>query len=274
MDPIPPVVLSTGGASGIGRHVAQTLLARGYRMVVTDIDFAGLQAAFDPENERCLLLAMDVARPGDWQTAIEAALQRFGRLDYLLNIAGVIMPGYAHQTGLDQIDRQFDINAKGVAYGIRLAGEVMFRQGSGHIINIASLAGVAPVAGLALYSASKFAVRALSIAAAYDMRPHGVYVSVICPDLVDTPMLDLQLHYEEAAMTFSGPRRPLSVADVEQALLRVMQTKAVEVTLPITRGWMAKLGNLFPGLGLRITQVLSRKGLARLRALRNKGKSF
>src|SRR5205085_5137897 len=130
----------------------------------------------------------------------------YGRVDVLMNVAGYLLPGYIHETSADQIERHMDINAKGLMLGTQAAARVMVRQGQGHIINIASMAALAPVPGLCCYSASKYAVRAFSLAVAQELRPHGVYVTAVCPDAVQTPMLDLQVDYQEAAMTFSGRR--------------------------------------------------------------------
>ncbi len=254
-----PVALITGAAGGIGRHFAGILQQQSYRLVLGDIDEEGLSQAYQPgDTLHCRRL--DVTRVADWQAFLQTALDHYGRIDYLFNIAGVVAPGYIHETDIELIDRHLDVNAKGVMYGTRLASEQMVEQGSGHIINIASLAGIAPIAGIALYSASKFAVRGFSIASAYELRPRGVHVSVVCPDLVDTPMLDLQLQFPEAVMSFSGPKNPLTPADVSQALLQVMQSKAIEVAIPASRGRLAKLGNVFPGLGGRLTDRLKRKG--------------
>ena len=86
----------------------------------------------------------------------------------------------------------------------------MIPLGSGHIVNIASLASLVPSPGLALYSASKYAVRAFSLAAAEELREHGVAVTTVCPDAVRTAMLDKQLDYPEAALTFTAPRFAVS----------------------------------------------------------------
>src|SRR5213079_2909142 len=99
---------------------------------------------------------------------------------------------------------------KGVMLGTNAAIRAMIPRGSGHVVNIASIAGLVPVPGLAIYSASKHAARAYSIAVAQEVRPHGVYVTAVCPTVVATPMMDMQVDREEAAYTFSGgrPLRP------------------------------------------------------------------
>lgn len=267
-----PVALITGAAGGIGRHFAGILQQQNYRLVLGDIDEEGLRRAYQPGAALHYLRLDVVTRVADWKIFLRTALDQFGRIDYLFNVAGVVAPGYVHETEIELIDRHLDVNAKGVMYGTRLASEQMVEQGSGHIINIASLAGIAPIAGIALYSASKFAVRGFSIASAYELRPRGVHVSVVCPDLVDTPMLDLQLQHPEAVMSFSGSKNPLTPADVSQALLQVMQTKAIESAIPAGRGRLAKLGNVFPGLGARLTDRLRRKGKGQWETLKKNRK--
>ncbi|MFP4601078.1 MAG: SDR family NAD(P)-dependent oxidoreductase, partial [Persicimonas sp.] len=138
---------------------------------------------------------------------------------------------------------------------------VMVEQGEGHIINVGSLASLAPVPGLSLYTASKFAVRGFSLAAAQELRPLGVFVSAVLPDAVATPMLDLQVDYEEAAMTFSGTR-PLSLAEVEAVILeKVLTQRPLEVALPAHRGGLARLANLIPQVSMVIAPLLRKIGL-------------
>ena len=129
---------------------------------------------------------------------------------------------------------------------------------TGHIINISSLAGVAPIPGIALYSASKFAVRGFSIALAYELKRENIYVSVICPDAVNTPMLDLQVPYEEASLTFSGST--LEPLDISKLVIKCLKNKPIEITIPIHRGILAKLGNFFPGLAHILVEPLKKLG--------------
>jgi len=255
------VVFITGCANGIGRHLATTFYQRGDAVIVTDIDEAGLHALTATwDTERILVARMDVRDQSSWQRIIDQALNRWGRIDIGLNVAGVLRTGYVTDFDLDDIDIVFDINVKGVLLGSRLLIAQMIRQGSGHLINIASLAGLSPVVGMSLYSASKFAVRAFTLAAAGELRHQGVRVSVICPDLVDTNMLTQQIDRPEAALSFSGSRT-LTVDDVTRVVLHdALKLNRVEVMIPASRGWLGKIGNLFPSLTFRITDSLIKKG--------------
>ncbi len=275
-NPAPRTMLLTGCASGIGRHLASVLAARGHRLLLTDIDEVGLKALVAAHNwspEQVQIARLDVRDSQSWQAMIELAVQSFGRLDVLINIAGYLKPGYIHEIGPEQIDRHMDTNAKGVMYGTQAAAALMVRQKQGHIINIASLAGVAPIGGIGLYSASKFAVRGFSLAAAQELRPHGVYVTVVCPDAVQTPMLDLQLDYKEAALTFSGAKA-LTVQDIERLIIeKVLPKKPLEVVYPWSRGGLAKLASFFPGLSHFLAPALTKIGLSRQARGRGKGRT-
>lgn len=255
------IVFITGCANGIGRHLATVFYQRGDAVVVTDVDEAGIRnltVGWDPD--RVLVARLDVRDLGNWQRVIEQTLARWGRIDVGLNVAGVLRVGYVNEFDPADIDFVFDINVKGVLVGSRLLTELMVRQGRGHLINVASLAALSPVLGMSLYSASKFAVRAFTLAAAGELHAQGVRVSVVCPDLVDTNMLTQQIDRPEAALSFTGSRT-LTVQDVERAVLHdALERNRVEIIIPASRGWLSKLGNVFPGLTFRVAEGLMKKG--------------
>ncbi|UYZ62282.1 SDR family oxidoreductase [Hymenobacter weizhouensis] len=254
-------VLITGCAHGIGRHLAGAFCRRGWQVVATDYDLPALQAAataWDPA--RCLLLPLDVRHADAWEAAVAAAQERFGALHVFINNAGIVAPEFAAELTVAAIDQQVDVNLKGVLYGSRLAARLLREQGHGHLINLASLAGVAPIHGLPVYSATKYAVRGFTLAVAHELAQYGAHVSVICPDLVQTNMLTQQLDYPAAALTFSGPGA-LRVQDVEQAVFfNALHRRQVEILLPAGRGWLARLANLWPRLGRLLTARLVAKG--------------
>jgi 3-oxoacyl-[acyl-carrier protein] reductase len=191
----PKVAIVTGAASGIGRHWAGVLASRGdeYRLALADVDVANLCSAFS-SSERVRLHALDVRSVDHWQALVDDTVERFGRIDYLFNIAGGGRPGFLLDVPMDLIDTTIDVNLKGPIYGMRTVAPVMVRQAAGQIVNVASLAGVSPTPGHEIYSAAKFGLRAISLSTAVRLRPLGVFVTVVCPDLVDTPALVRQLH--------------------------------------------------------------------------------
>jgi|AntRauTorckE5430_2_1112549.scaffolds.fasta_scaffold07469_2 3-oxoacyl-[acyl-carrier protein] reductase len=255
----------TGAASGIGRQLAKGLVQKGARLLLADLNFEALQAAFR-ESEDLLLRQMDVTSETAWAELVATTVEAFGQLDYCVNNAGVIRPGFLLDSTPEHIRYHIEVNALGVMYGTHFAAKVMAQQGYGHIINMASLASIAPVQGLSLYSGSKFAVRGFSLAAGYELEDKGVCVSLLSPDLVHTNMLDVQLQYpEESALSFSGGAQPLTVEDVEQAFYEVLRQKPREYCLPASRGWLAKIGSAFPGLGAKIGKIVKKQGLKRIK---------
>lgn len=257
------VMLLTGCASGIGRHLTGALSALGHRIVATDLDEAALTAAAEArrwDRERVLLQRLDVRREDDWESALDAAERTHGRVDVVMNIAGYLHPAYVTDVTQRDVDLHFDVNAKGMVLGTRAAARRMTPARAGHIVNVGSLASLAPVAGLSLYSASKFAVRGFTLAAATELREHGVAVTLVMPDAVETPMLDKQVAYEEAAMTFSGAR-PLTVLDIERLIVdTVLPHRPLEVAIPHTRALLARLANAAPAAVQLLGPALVKKG--------------
>lgn len=253
----------TGAASGVGMHLTDCLLRRGGRVMATDVNLEGLRHAARARGwpaERTLVRRQDVSDAEDWDAVLGELLAAWQRLDVLFNVAGLIHPGWLAEARVRDIDRHMDVNFKGVAYGSRVAARQMLAQGGGQIVNFASLAGIAPIAGIGLYSASKFAVRAYSLVLAQELAPRGVHVTVICPDAIETPMLIQQEGYEEAALTFSG-RHTLTVHDIERAVFdRVLVRRPREVILPWNRGLQARLAGLFPALSDWLIGILTRRG--------------
>jgi 3-oxoacyl-[acyl-carrier protein] reductase len=257
-------ILITGAAQGIGLHLAHVFLKKNYNVVAADIDILRLQTAFEGQNtEGVILQKLDVSKVEDWQKAMAELTQRFGHLDICINNAGVIHPNFLAQLTPQEIDNQLDVNVKGVMLGTKFAADAMRPQGFGHIINFASLAGVAPIHGLPVYAATKNAVRAFTLSVAFELREQGIFTSVICPDLVNTQMLTLQLDYAAANMTFSG-QKILTVQDIEKAVFkRALERREVEILVPRHRGWLGKIGNLFPVMGFKLAHFLSEKGRKR-----------
>lgn len=253
----------TGCASGIGKHIAEAFRADGYCVLATDINATDLSPASDTLIPRQL----DVRDANRWQELVDEAMEKWGRIDVLINIAAYLRPSYLKDMTAEDIHWQMDINAKGVMLGMQAVIPHMLASGGGQIINLSSLAGIAPIPGIALYSASKHAVRAISIAAVLELRPHNIAVTVICPDAVQTPMLDLEKRYDEAALVFTAPRI-LTVEDVEKAIRVALKTRRIEITLPRERGWLTKISGILPGLAYRISPIFTRQGLRKLRKIR------
>lgn len=266
-------VFVTGAASGIGRRLGEVLIDRGHRVTATDVAEAALRehaSARAWPAERALVLALDVRDASAWERVYAAAEARLGPVDVHVNVAGYLKPGWIDRIDLVELDRHIDVNLRGVAYGTAIAARQMAPRGRGHIINVASLAGLAAIPGIAIYSATKHAVRGLSLAAAAELAERGVAVTAVCPDAVQTPMLDLQVDHEEAALTFSG-RRALTVDEVVCTIVdHVLRRRPLEVAMPRGRAALARLAGLFPGLAAAVRPRLQARGRARQATIRER----
>lgn len=251
-------ILVTGAASGIGRALVGQLVDAGHHVVATDRDRAGLERAAEawPGVE---VRGLDVTCPLAWEAAVAAMRRCFGPVDVLVNVAGVLVPGWAHEIPQEAVDAHVDVNLKGVVHGMRAVIPDMIERRAGHVVNVASLAALAPVSGLALYAATKYAVRGYSLSVAQELRRHGVAVTVVCPDAVDTPMLDVQRGVAAAELTFSGPR-VLTPPQVGRAIVRALERRPLEVWLPGSRGWMARMADLLPGSARLLDPLLRWQG--------------
>jgi len=186
------VAVVTGGASGIGAALARGLAGKGAEVVVADRQLAvaeGVAAAIRSAGGRAWARELDV-RDAKAQADLAAETwARTGRVDLLFNNAGIAVGGEMHTYSARDWDDVFDVNLRGVAYGIQAFYPLMLRQGSGHIINTASMAGLVTSTGAGSYAATKHAVVGLSKALRVEAKIHGVRVSALCPGAIATPIL-------------------------------------------------------------------------------------
>ncbi|WP_433335541.1 SDR family NAD(P)-dependent oxidoreductase [Spirillospora sp. CA-294931] len=187
------IAIVTGGASGIGRAIATSLVARGDTVVVTDINADGAGTVADKLNTlgrgKATAAALDVTDADAVIALYQGVKAEHGRLDLVFNNAGIAIGGLAEELTLDHWNRAIDINLKGVVHGVHAAYPIMLDQGSGHIVNTASLAGLVPMPAGIPYTATKHAVVGLSLGLRAEAAGRGVKVSVVCPSFVDTPLL-------------------------------------------------------------------------------------
>jgi 3alpha(or 20beta)-hydroxysteroid dehydrogenase len=183
------VVLITGGARGQGAAEAELFAAEGATVYISDVlDDVG-EATADRLGDAVTYLHHDVTSESDWAAVVTAVSEAQGRVDVLVNNAGVFQIAGALDTALDDWNRIIAINQTGVFLGIREAGRAMRDHGSGSIVNISSVAGMVGVGAAHAYAASKWAVRGMTKSAAQELTPHGVRVNSVHPGYIDTDML-------------------------------------------------------------------------------------
>jgi NAD(P)-dependent dehydrogenase (short-subunit alcohol dehydrogenase family) len=178
----------TGAGSGIGAALCRALAAAGAEVVCTDIDDAAAAATARSLGARWAPL--DVTDAAAVQEAVDDVVARAGRLDLMFNNAGISWGGETELLTLDQWNAIIDINIRGVVHGVAAAYPQMLRQGHGHIVNTASMAGLTAAGLVTSYVMTKHAVVGLSLALRSEAVSRGVGVLAVCPGAVETPILD------------------------------------------------------------------------------------
>jgi NAD(P)-dependent dehydrogenase (short-subunit alcohol dehydrogenase family) len=184
------VAIVTGGGSGIGAALCRALAARGDVVVVADIDGASAQRVASEIGATATAAKVDVRDAVSVQALVDDTVAAHGRLDLMVNNAGIGVGGDVLDLTVAHWDRIIDINLRGVVHGIHAAYPVMAQQRRGHIVNIGSVAGLTPPPYLTPYVATKHAVVGLSLALRGEAKVHNVGVTVVCPGWTDTPILD------------------------------------------------------------------------------------
>ncbi len=185
-------VLVTGAASGLGAALSAAFEARGDEVLRTDLTYA-------PDSDPAEQLRLDITSDQDWAAARERVEERWGGLDLLVNNAGVAGGGRLDVATLDEWEWITRVNLFGAVRGTRTFVPVFKRQRAGHIVNVASLAGLVHPAGMASYNAVKAAVVALTETTGHELAVHGVRASVVCPSYFRTNLME-SLRGEDAAV--------------------------------------------------------------------------
>jgi 3alpha(or 20beta)-hydroxysteroid dehydrogenase len=182
------VVLITGSAGGIGAAAARGLAQEGALLVLSDADGEGAHELASELGESATAIAHDVTSEEQWEGVLSHALETHGRVDVLLNNAGVFLARPLADTTLEQFRLVMEVNVVGVFLGMKTVTPAMAERGAGSVINVSSVAGLMGSPMLTAYAASKWAVRGMSKVAAKELARSGVRVNSLHPGQIDTDM--------------------------------------------------------------------------------------
>jgi 3-oxoacyl-[acyl-carrier protein] reductase len=195
------VAIVTGAARGIGLGVAELLAAAGARVVAADVIAGGHDELAAKSGGRVVAQRVDVAKRAELEALVDAAVQRFGRLDVLANVAGVLRVAPTLEMPEEDVDLLLSVNLKGVLNGCRAAAPAMAKTGGGAIVNVASSAAYQAYPHYGIYGATKAGVVALTRALALELAKSGIRVNAIAPGMVDTQMAGRRYRNADGSQT-------------------------------------------------------------------------
>jgi 3alpha(or 20beta)-hydroxysteroid dehydrogenase len=237
------VALITGGARGQGEADAKRLARSGAKVVLTDINDQLGEKVAAAIGSAATYMHHDVSSESDWSRIVAGIENLHGRLDVVVNNAGIFKPRSIEQTTVADFDENVRINQLGVFLGIKMVIDLMRRSGGGSIINISSVAGLKAFADHLAYSGAKWAVRGMTKVAAVELAPYNIRVNTIFPGITDTPMNQGNPPEVNQAAVDATPLkrkgRPEEIAELVEFLASARSSYITGADIAHDGGWSA-----------------------------------
>jgi NAD(P)-dependent dehydrogenase (short-subunit alcohol dehydrogenase family) len=261
------VAIITGGASGIGKALAEELCARGCEVVLADLQSEmakEVAAKICEQGGKATAYTLNVTDADAVELLVKNTFERCQRLDYMFNNAGIALNGKFGDFELKHWRNTIDINLMGVVYGTRAAHRYMSKQGFGHIVNTASFAGVFPWPTTIAYTASKHAIVGMSTALRAELADTGIQVSVLCPGTILTPMIEKGASPERWVGTYSKEKLETFFQGAsgmapnvfsKKALDRIAKNKSI-IVLPASYKMLWWINRVSPTLAMGLSQKI------------------
>jgi NAD(P)-dependent dehydrogenase (short-subunit alcohol dehydrogenase family) len=257
-------------AGGIGGEICDRLDALGFRIAAVDLSAEAIGALARRLTRPVLALTIDLCNPGAPQAIADAVQEHFGRCDVLINNAGVVLVDPFESVDPAKIERELRVNLVAPALLTRALFPLLQAAGDGHVISVASLGGLLPLAECPSYSASKFGLRGLMLALAMRRARTGVRISIVNPSSVDTTMLQHEAMHGGSPLNFLDP--PQAPTRVAEAVIDALSRSRIERDVPASDGWLIRIVMSLPNLFARVMPWLVARGeRGRRRYLRAKG---
>lgn len=250
----PAVAIVTGAGSGIGRQMCWYLARRGATVVVADVDgdaAARVAGEVDALGGRGAAVTVDVADVDRVRDLVTGTVAQHGRIDLLINNAGVGLDGEFQDTTLDQWRRVVDVNLWGVVYGTYLVYPIMMDQGFGQIVNVSSLAGLLPGGLMTSYTAAKHAVTGFTLGLRPEAQEYGVKINLLCPGFLETPLHDATPVVTPYLKAPQNQRNPHWFPPAEDCIDQMMRGIAADRAVIVAPHWQRVFWwayRLLPGL--------------------------
>ena len=255
----------TGGASGIGRALAEELAKRGCEVVLVDLQIESAEevaSEIRTSGGKAKAMEIDVTDFSAMEQLVQETVARTGRLDFIFNNAGIVIAGPVDRLGIEDWNQIVDVNLRGVINGTQATYKIMMKQGFGHIINTASMAGLGAGPGNVAYTTTKHAIVGLSKSLRAEAAQFGIRVSVLCPGAVRTPILEgggkygkmlIDIPPEELRRMFEKLRPMSPNIFAEKVLKSVAKNKAI-IIVPSWWKVFWWIDRLSPSLGILLAQ--------------------
>jgi len=255
MDPSKRIVLITGAGAGLGEAMTRRFVRSGATVVASDLFPDRVQALGAELGDRVVPMAMDVTSEKEWAAKIERVMDQFGRIDVLVNNAGVAVAGTLEDSSIDDWRWVINIDLVGVVLGCQAVLPVLRGQKSGHIINVASIAGLAGAPEINAYGTAKAGVVAMSEMLRAEVKSDGIEVSALCPAFVKTRLTETMRasedHFEHRVKRWME-RSGVSASDVAEVVYRAVERpKFLLLTHPQTK-WLLRLKRWAPELYFKL----------------------
>lgn len=256
-------VIITGASSGIGEETARLFAKNGANIVIAarKIDkLRSIQQELKDCGTNIVPVQTDVTRLEDCRNLVRTTLNELGSIDILINNAGFTSQGNVSDIDINELDRTIDVNFRGTVRLTKLSLPHIINSSHGRIINVSSILGIIPLPTEAVYSATKFAVRAFSYALADELEDTKVKVCIISPGPVNTPFImenPEKLHDLVLSAPVSSP------SEIAEMILLSVHDGRMERIKPMHTGTLAKIGYLFPGIKRLIKPIMERQGRKR-----------
>jgi NAD(P)-dependent dehydrogenase (short-subunit alcohol dehydrogenase family) len=267
------IVIVTGAGSGLGKTISEYFAKRGASIVVTDINLSSANETLNQikqEGGDGIALCVDVGDPKAVDEMISKTIDQYGRIDFLFNNAGAAIGGEFKDMTLENWQKMMNVNFWGIVYACIGVYPIMIKQGSGHIINVSSFAGLMPGGLMSSYSTSKYAAVGFTLNLRSEARQYGIWVSALCPGYLETPMHESALivteYYKKHDEKYLQKKHNYSTPEdcINHMMRGVLKNKCIIVSprKQIPFWW---LNRLFPSLGpwiwFKVIQRIKKKNM-------------
>lgn len=262
------VAVITGACGGIGQEITKLFDQKGIKLALADIDTNSINEILKEIKQAALVIKCDITNLNQVRMLYSKTIEKFGKIDFLINTVGMIVPGLFENASYEDIEKQINVNLKGTIHCTKEVIPIMKKAGNGHIVTISSLAGIVPETYSSIYTATKFALRGLNWTLCLELKEHNINVSTIFPDSVDTPMLEFEAKHGGSPLTFLHD--PVPPKEVAKAVLVAILKEKVEVCIPSMEGVLSKIIMCMPSQVKRLWPKYEEKGEKRRREFLNR----